>query len=570
MSRLPIKFYASDFLKIQPKQLLTSAVFWWVLPISVLLPIFFGQYNVDSLREISTWLLIGVAAHFAMLPFVIYGKNGKTIIEQMVLIFMMGIVRGILISILPPMFGLQDEQSFLVRVVNSAVAVFYWNVIGSVILEHGFKFRSRVKELLNEILEKQLLGMPAAAKESSNKLTRIIGVLQEKIVTIVGSSPSREDIIKASSAIDALINQHIRPLSKSRWRDGQLTWVRAGIFTVIRSCLGSNKIPVIAVILFSIPFSIVAQTSRIGLLGALIVQSFWLFVTLGINWLVYQKNKVRNLTKSNFTFLAGVVFISYPATFLFQSQIPVGSPDSMESIVQGYIVSMFTEVSLYIIATLVMTLREEEEFAFDYLKEIINRGELANLVDRTRSDNADAQFAQYLHAEVQSQLIACKLLLLKAAESNFELFPPEVTQQIVERMEKISLPYEPAKIKSPAAQVRELSTSWASMAKISYEIPDEFEDINGYSQILSQLITEGVVNSIRHGGANEISISATFGGNEIQVKIVDNGHLESDTNSQGLGSILFSTFAKSWNLSRNDNQTVLLFIVDTNQKGVLS
>ena len=570
MSRLPIKFYASDLLKIQPKQLLTSAVFWWFLPISVLLPIFFGQYNVDSLREISTWLLIGVAAHFAMLPFVIYGKNGKTIIEQIVLIFMMGIVRGILISIMPPMFGLQDEQSFLARVVNSTVAVFYWNVIGSVILEHGFKFRSRVKELLNEILEKQLLGMPAAAKESSNELTRIIGVLQEKIVTIVGSSPSREDIIKASSDIDALINQHIRPLSKSRWRDGQLTWVRAGIFTVIRSCLGSNKIPVIAVILFSIPFSIVAQTSRIGLLGALIVQSFWLFVTLGINWLVYQKNKVRNLTKSNFTFLAGVVFISYPATFLFQSQIPVGSPDSMESIVQGYIVSMFTEVSLYIIATLVMTLREVEEFAFDYLKEIINRGELANLVDRTRSDNADAQFAQYLHAEVQSQLIACKLLLLKAAESNFELFPPEVTQQIVERMEKISLPYEPAKIKSPAAQVRELSTSWAGMAKISYELPDEFEDINGYSQILSQLITEGVVNSIRHGGANEISISATFGGNEIQVKIVDNGHHESDTNSQGLGSILFSTFAKSWNLSREDNQTVLLFIVDTNQKGVLS
>jgi hypothetical protein len=570
MSRLPIKFYASDLLKIQPKQLLTSAVFWWFLPISVLLPIFFGQYNVDSLREISTWLLIGVAAHFAMLPFVIYGKNGKTIIEQIVLIFMMGIVRGILISIMPPMFGLQDEQSFLARVVNSTVAVFYWNVIGSVILEHGFKFRSRVKELLNEILEKQLLGMPSVAKKSSNELTRTIGVLQEKIVTIVGSSPSREDIIKASSDIDALINQHIRPLSKSRWRDGQLTWVRAGIFTVIRSCLGSNKIPVIAVILFSIPFSIVAQTSRIGLLGALIVQSFWLFVTLGINWLVYLKNQVRNLTKSNFTFLAGVVFISYPATFLFQSQIPVGSPDSMESIVQGYIVSMFTEISLYIIATLVMTLREDEEFAFDYLKEIINRGELANLVDRTRSDNADAQFAQYLHAEVQSQLIACKLLLLKAAESNFELFPPEVTQQIVERMEKISLPYEPAKIKSPAAQVRELSTSWAGMAKISYELPDEFEDINGYSQILSQLITEGVVNSIRHGGANEISISATFGGNEIQVKIVDNGHLESDTKSQGLGSILFSAFAKSWNLSRNDNQTVLLFIVDTNQKGVLS
>ena len=570
MSRLPIKFYASDLLKIQPKQLLTSAVFWWVLPISALLPIFFGQYNIDSLRDISTWLFIGVAAHFAMLPFVIYGKNGKTITEQIVLIFMMGIVRGILISILPPIFGLRDEQSFSARVANSAVAVFYWNVIGSVILEYGFKFRRRVKELLSEILEKQLLGMPLVAKESSNELTRIIGVLQEKIVTIVGSSPSREEIIKASSDIDALINQHIKPLSKLRWRDGQLTWVPSGVFSVIRTCLESNRIPVVAVILFSIPFSIVAQTSRIGLLGTLLVQSFWLIVTLGINWLVYQKNHTSSLTIRNLTFLAGVIFISYPATYLFQSKIPLATPDSLESIVQGYIVSMITQVSLYIIATFVISLREVQDFAFAFLKETIRRGDLAKLVDRTRSNSLDAQFAQYLHAEVQSQLIACKLLLLKAAESNFELFPPEVTQQIVERMEKISLPYEPAKIKSPAAQVRELSTSWVGMAKISYELPDEFEDINGYSQILSQLITEGVVNSIRHGGANEISISATFGGNEIQVKIVDNGHLESGANSQGLGSILFSTFAKSWNLSRKDNQTVLLFIVDTNQREVLT
>jgi K+-sensing histidine kinase KdpD len=137
-------------------------------------------------------------------------------------------------------------------------------------------------------------------------------------------------------------------------------------------------------------------------------------------------------------------------------------------------------------------------------------------------------------------------------------------------MQKISQPYVPAMIKTPAAQVRELSTSWAGMAKISYELPDELGDIKGYSQILSQLITEGVVNSIRHGGANEISISATFSEKELQVKIMDNGHLESDTNSRGLGSILFNTFTKSWNLSRKDNQTVLLFAIDTNQKGVLS
>jgi signal transduction histidine kinase len=481
---------------------------------------------------------------------------------------MMGIVRGILISILPPIFDMQDQQSFLARVTNSAVAVFYWNIIGSIILEHGSKFRSRVKEILNEILEKQLLGTSSATKESSNEITRIIGVLQEKIVAIVGGSPRREDIVKATNEIDLLIHEHIRPLSKARWQDGQLTWVRAGIFSVIRSCLESNRIPVITVIIFSIPFSIITQTSRIGLLGTLIVQSCWVFLTLSINWFVYRKKPKKNFTKQNLAFLIGVLLIAYPVTYFFQSILQIASPESLDSLVQGYIVSMITQVSLYIIATFVISLREDQDFAFDYLKQIINRGELANLVDKTRSNNSDAQFAQYLHAEVQSHLIACKLLLLKAAESNFDLFPPQVTQQILERMAKISEPYEPALMKTPAAQVRDLSTSWAGMAKISYELPAELENISEYSQIISQLITEGVVNSIRHGGANEISISATFTGKDLQVRIIDNGHLEGDTNSRGLGSILFNTFAKSWSLSRKDNQTVLLFVIDTNQKGV--
>jgi hypothetical protein len=569
MNRLPIKFYASDLLKIQPKQLLTSSIFWWILPISVLLPIFFGQSNVNTLKDFSIWLLIGITAHFAMFPFVIYGKNRKTITEQLILIFMMGTVRGILISILPLIFGMQDEQALLGRVINSIVAVFYWHLTGSIVLEHGSMFRRRVKEILNEILEKQLLGIPPIAKESSHDLTRTIGTLQEKIVAIVGSSPKREDIVRASGDIDNLINQHIKPLSKSNWRDGQLSWKRTGIFSVISSSLKSNRIPVVVVIIFSLPFSVITQISRIGLLGTLIVQSFWTLLTLVINWLVYRKNPTSSLTKHNLTFIGGVVFISYPATYLFQSKTLVASPESLESLQQGYIASVITQVSLYIISTFVISLRDSQNFAFAFLKDAINRGELTKLVDRTSAGNSDSQFAQYLHAEVQSQLIACKLLLLKAAESNFDLFPPEVTQQIVERMEKISQPYVPAKIKTPAAQISELSTSWAGMAKISYELPDVLEDIKGYSQILSQLITEGVINSIRHGGANEISISATFDEKELQVKIVDNGHLESATNSTGLGSILFNTFTKSWNLSRKDNQSVLLFVIDTNQKGFL-
>ena len=73
-----IKAEVSGYSKFLPDQLITTTVFWWLFPISIILPISFGQINLSNPKNISLWLLVGTLAHFAMFPFVIYGRNGTS------------------------------------------------------------------------------------------------------------------------------------------------------------------------------------------------------------------------------------------------------------------------------------------------------------------------------------------------------------------------------------------------------------------------------------------------------------------------------------------------------------
>ena len=187
---------------------------------------------------------------------------------------------------------------------------------------------------------------------------------------------------------------------------------------------------------------------------------------------------------------------------------------------------------------------------------------------QTQSGNLDTKFAQYVHAEVQSQLLACKLLLLKAAESDFELFPPEITKQIIDRMEKIQVPYMRPVARITSDRVNELSQSWLGLADISYSLSPELHQLQSYSDVTSQLIEEAIVNSIRHGNATKICIESRVLEDLLEVVITDNGKLARDKSKGGLGTILFNTFAKEWNVSDISGRTVMTFTIATQPHGV--
>ncbi|QLL24767.1 hypothetical protein DLE04_03510 [Actinobacteria bacterium IMCC26103] len=548
--------------RLLPAGLINTKVFLWTYPISLVLAVATTPTKIDGGKELLLWLLLGFLAHSAMYPFVYYGRTSKKLLEQVLLVILMGMARGSVIGLISPLMGLEDALSLPVRVLNSALAVFYWMQAGAIIVQYSFTFREKVKEFLTEILEKGIVDLPQVAKKSTSELVSIIGALQEKIVKTVGRSPSRSDIHQASRDIDLLINEHIRPLSQARWKDGNLLWIKAGFFSVMRRTLTNQKIPAIPVILLTLPFTFVTQTSRIGFWATCVVQVTWTSMVVILDRALLPKmNSEQGFWKINLTFIAALFTVIYPITFTLQILATVDVKSSMSGMIAGYVLSGFTAISLFIIGAMLFSIQEDQGFAFQFLSGIIKKGDLATLLKQTQSGNTDSQFAQYVHAEVQSQLIACKLLLLKAAESDFEIFPPEITAQIVERMEKIKQPYQRPSAKVTSKRLPEIAQSWKGLAEIEFELIPEFSEFHSQSEITSQLIEEAVVNAIRHGKASKISIKAMASGSSISVSVRDNGSMQIDKTSAGLGTILLNTFTHSWSLEREGDQSLLTFSI---------
>jgi len=569
MQKQNLRAQINEIVKLVPTQLTSFTVFKWTYPFSLILALTTTATKIQGPSEYMKWLIIGFLAHTSMIPFVVYGKKHNARFEQIYLIILMGAARGTTIGLLAPLFDLTDSMPLAVRIANTTFAVVYWFIAGSILVEYGVSFQRKVKLLLTEIIEKNFSGIPEAAESSTHELARIIAHLQARILDVIGGSPTKTDLEKASAEIDSLVQSHLRPLAKSQWRDGKLIWIRAGIFSTLRQTLSAQKIPVVAVILLTFPFAAVTQSSRMGLLSAALVLGIWIaLVLIGEKFIYRSQFSPTNVFQSNLYFLALVIFFVYPTVFVINYSLPFLDHSPTLTMVQGYVLSAITQSSLFIIGALVVSLSDDQEFAFQFLSDVIAKGELDNLIQQTRSGNTDAQFAQYVHAEVQAQLLACKLLLLKGAQSEFELFPPEITRQITERMESIKQPYVRPAAQITAQRLVEISKSWSGLAEISYELPPELSQLQPYSQVTSQLIEEAIVNSIRHGKATKIAVRASKSQDLIEVSVTDNGKFENIANEEGLGSILFNTFAHDWSINSVGNNTVLTFTVSTKDTGV--
>lgn len=566
MNRNPSATRIDDILKLLPRNFLSLTVFKWTLPISLGLAVIITPVEINSAQEVMKWLFIGFCGHMSMLPFVYYGRE-KNFNEQVLLVLLAGFTRGAVGGILAPLFDVQDTLSLPTRTANSMMAVFYWNIAGAVIVEYGVEFRAKLRVLLNEILEKNITGLSDAAKKSSNHIVEIIGTLEEKIIATVGSAPTREKLQEASTEIDALINNYIKPLSQSRWNDGELIWARAGFLAVLKRTLSLNAIPVVAVILLTWPFTLLVQLTRIGLVQTIIVQITWIPIVLVMTKVIYRGNLIRGkLLSKNLQFLF-LLLIPYLITYFVQRATQGDGLQEPSTMISGYLLSAVTQITFYIIGALLLALRNDQEFVFEFIGDVIKAGELEKLLERTKPGNVDGNYAQYLHAEVQSQLLACKLLLLKAAESDFELFPPEITRQIVERMDKLKQPYERPSARIPSKRIEALQQSWAGLAEISYHFSDDFSELHSYSDICSQLIEEAVVNSIRHGKANKIQVTGIKEADYLSIEVIDNGQFSESSRHSGLGSILFNTFAHDWSLRREPEATVLSFNIEVSNQG---
>lgn len=550
-------------IKLLPPRIINRQVFIATLPLTVAVTIFIIPLEINRPIEYLYWALIGLLAHLAMLPLAIYSLEQSSLLEQSLLLLAMGLVRGAAIGILAPIFGLEDQFSLPLRALNSMLFIFYIFQIFAIVYDFRYGFQKKVSALIKQsVLKKQTMDLTSPF-EPNNELMVVIGNLQEKIRLAMSEMPKSQSIKESTQEIDDIVRDYIRPLSQSKWSNGDVSWMKLGFFRVIKRSLSLAPLPAFEVYLLTLPLALVNQVSRLGFTTTFITQSaFFLAVVILVNGsriLLPLKNG------SFFAQNASIIFISsLVITPLFAFVVGI-SPGTLINAQSGLIKHLYPPLliaAVLITASLLSILNNDKALVLDYLENSLDKDKTKNFYESSRQSIRDAHYAQYLHAEVQSKLLACKLLLLKAAESDFQIFSPEVTNQILSRLD--GLGNQPAIPVSqlPSQRVNALVQSWKGLAEISFDLSPDFDEIKTEANAVSQLIEEGVINAIRHGHANKIEIRAFFMSGLLKVVIHDDGVYVENKKSDGLGSILFDTFAKRWDIASDGDGTTLRFSVE--------
>jgi len=546
-----------------PERIITWRAFWGLLPFSIMSTIFFIAPAINSKSLILTWTAIALFSHAAMAPFVFYfnGKFNRPI--HIIFALCMGLVRGAVINLSAPVLLVKDPLILAVRAVNSALSVLYALIIASIIISIWTKFESDLRQLLSNAIAvktkgpKKKSGTNQNQSAESENIQQVIGDLNTYIASAQEGEGAPLTLMEQANAIDRLINKHIRPKSAERWRQAELIWPKIQPWDVLRKSLSQTKIPTISIALLTLPLTLFGQFARSGVVGGIAVQvtslALIILITRAIEAITAEnKNYLRDRTS---LFMIAMFVIQLPIVLAINYYFNSGSYDSLANMTQVHISSTITYVFLIFVGSIVLTVQNNRANALELLQEIISEQTLNTMIEGGVASSNQSEFAQYLHAEVQSQLMACKLLLLKAAESDFTLMSPEVTQKVLARLELLKQPYEKKPDRIPTVRLQELKKTWQGLAKINFDLPPELSKVSRNGEIIAQLIEELIVNAIRHGKAKNITVSASISDGRCSISVLDDGRLKS-TKKSGLGSTLFEVFAPDWKLSATSQGTL--------------
>ena len=127
-----------NLLNLLPARLISKQVYILALPITVIVTVFIIPLEINRPVEYLYWFIIGLLGHLAMLPFVAYGLSIKGLTSQTLLVLAMGLVRGVTIGLLEPIFGFEDQFSIPLRAMTSMLFIFYTFQNTSLVLELGY------------------------------------------------------------------------------------------------------------------------------------------------------------------------------------------------------------------------------------------------------------------------------------------------------------------------------------------------------------------------------------------------------------------------------------------------
>jgi hypothetical protein len=499
----------------------------------------------EVFAEFGKWTVVMLLSYALMaIPFALAMRtpwitnDGR---REFIALIVVGLVRGFAILDIGLLLDLPQVKPYLLRPLNSGIAVPLWFLMIRFIFGSRQDFQKLFHELyVRNIREKVAEIFPSNKKLKDHeidsieeKVKKTLEPLRKQIEKVAGIELDNETLKKESLIIQSFIEDRLRPLSHELWRQQQIKPPKMNYLAFLWRLTFTTKSQFGLAIFPSFVYGIVSLTTITNFDFAwrhsLLNMAVQIIIYLAFEFAYQRIQSARNHLNLSAILLCAIV----PA---FMDEVFLGSlyQEVVPRLAEWVYIGWFLALSLAFSIAKSQT---------DYRKEIVGilllDIESSPLVDKGQDKQLAEKYAKYLHGDIQSTLSSSQMQMMQASEKGDVELGKSAIEKMASVLRRDHYEYAIGEAISPIARFQQIIDAWDGIATIAIDVDDS--DISDVALLkVSDVIEELASNSIRHGGASEISVKISRVSDSTFVTYLDNGNRRSK-GKPGLGSSLLKS-----------------------------
>lgn len=549
-------------------------IYLLAIPIDVVVLVLAADHTLTGLKDIFIWALVALIAHATIAPFISIAistsKHFNNWRADLITLIILGAIRGFAITICINTFDLELTVSNAYKVFNSAIALPQWFIVLAIFIESRRSYQREFQSLFAKAMRKEqetherqslLPKGESSAEELIARLQFITSNLASDIQNLLNRPGVLSDYSLEATRIQNLISDDLRPASAELWQSNAVTTPKVSFAALVHISLLEQRLRVVPVVLFSVPYLFVGLNGTYSLRVA-VIQS--LFVSL-FDLMVYVlgetlfRIEVFSRRTANLLILVGGFFLPF---FIQFSIFPAGFFGSDVPLTK-FIYQLFlstTYITLLLAFNSYKVVSEQRREVIASLERHLSGDKFAPTLVAGGTAIRNADIAQYLHGEIQAGLTASSLLLQQAANSGDSELANEALERAASLLNQDHTNIAYTRMATPEIKLEKIISGWKGIADISILLPSAAQLDEAVLRNSVALIEEAIANSIRHAHATEIKVSSVLKDDLLIINIISNG--DSMTKGKaGLGTKLFNDLASEWSYSNESGHNRLTFIL---------
>ncbi len=533
-----------------------------------------ADHTLTGLKDIITWTLVALIAHAAIAPFIPIAisasKHFNNWRADLITLIVLGAIRGVAITVCINIFNLELTVSNAYKVFNSAIALPQWFMVLAIFIESRRSYQREFQSLFAKAMRKEqetherqnlLPKGESSAEELIARLQFITSNLASDIQNLLNRPGVLSDYSLEAARIQNLIDDDLRPASAELWQANAVTTPKVSFAALVHISLLEQRLRVVPVVLFSVPYLFVGLNGTYSLRVA-VIQS--LFVSL-FDLLVYVlgetlfRIEVFSRRNANLLILVGGFFLPFLIQFFIFPERFFGSDVPLTKFIYQLFLST-TYIALLLAFNSYKIISEQRREVIASLERHLSGTKFALTLVAGGTAIRNADIAQYLHGEIQAGLTASSLLLQQAANSGDSELANEALERAASLLNQDHTNIAYTRMATPEVKLEKIISGWKGIADISILLPPAAQLDEAVLRNSVALIEEAIANSIRHAHATEIKVSSVLKDDLLIINIISNG--DSMTKGKaGLGTKLFNDLASEWSYSNESGHNRLTFIL---------